>query len=138
VVAPGTWIASLQSGSATDAFAWAGISPNYQFQGGTSQSGPHVSGAAAVFVQYWRETRGGVTPSPALVKAALIHSAVDLNDGWTTIDPVPNPHEGWGRVTLTNLIGSPFSFDFVDQSVALTNSQVFERRLLVGGPQTRL
>ncbi|MBX3747852.1 MAG: S8 family serine peptidase [Verrucomicrobiae bacterium] len=137
VVAPGTWIASLQSGAATGENAWAPISPNYQFQGGTSQSGPHVSGAAAVFVQYWRETRNGLTPSPALVKAALINSSVDLDDGWGTRS-IPNMDEGWGRVTLTNLIGSSRHFDFIDQSVALTNGQVFERRILVGNPRVPL
>ena len=71
VVAPGTWIASLQSASATDENAWAPISPNYQYEGGTSQAGPHVSGAAAVLVQYYRETHNGTTPSPAMVKAAI-------------------------------------------------------------------
>ena len=55
VVAPGTWIASLQSASASDENAWSPISANYQYQGGTSQAGPHVSGAAAVFVQYYRQ-----------------------------------------------------------------------------------
>ena len=51
------------------------------FEGGTSQAGPHVSGAAAVFVQWYRESHGGATPSPALVKAALINSAVDMEIG---------------------------------------------------------
>ncbi|HUS34632.1 MAG TPA: S8 family serine peptidase, partial [Verrucomicrobiae bacterium] len=95
VVAPGTWISSLQSSAATDENAWLSISPNYQYQGGTSQSGPHVSGAAAVFVQYYRETHSGVTPSPALVKAALINSAVDM-DGEFGTGPIPNNDEGWG------------------------------------------
>src|SRR5258706_582241 len=31
VVAPGTWISSLQSSTATDENAWLGISPNYQY-----------------------------------------------------------------------------------------------------------
>jgi hypothetical protein len=138
VVAPGTWIASLQSDSATDEFAWAAISANYQYQGGTSQSGPHVSGAAAVFVQFWRETQSGLPPSPALVKAALINSATDMDDDLGGTDPIPNMDEGWGRVTLTNLIGSDRKFDFVDQSVALTHLQVFERSILVGNPRTAL
>jgi hypothetical protein len=138
VVAPGTWIASLQSESATDENAWTPISANYQYQGGTSQSGPHVSGAAAVFVQFWRETQGGLTPSPALVKAALINSAVDLDDELGGTEPIPNHDEGWGRVTLTNLIGSSRKFEYVDQSVALTNLQVHERRVLVGHPREPL
>ena len=89
LVAPGTWIASLQSSSASDENAWLGISPNYQYQGGTSQAGPQVSGAAAVFVQYYRQLHAGQTPSPALVKAALINSAVDMEEE-LVLKPVPN------------------------------------------------
>jgi len=130
VVAPGTWIASLQSESASDENAWSPIDGFYQYQGGTSQSGPHASGAAAVFVQYYRETHGGSTPSPALVKAALIDSAVDLEDSFGT-DPVPNMDEGWGRIDLTRLIGSPRRHEFLDQTALLTTAQIFEQRVVV-------
>ena len=130
VVAPGTWISSLQSASATDQYAWAAISPLYQYQGGTSQAGPHVSGCAAVFVQYYRATHANATPSPAMVKAALINSTVDL-DIASGNAPTPNNDEGWGRVDLTQIIDSRRTFDFVDQSVLLTNSQVYERKILL-------
>ncbi|MCL5097976.1 MAG: S8 family serine peptidase, partial [Candidatus Omnitrophica bacterium] len=131
VVAPGTWIASLQSASATDQYAWLPISANYQYQGGTSQAGPHVSGAAAVFVQYYRETHTNSMPSPALVKAALINSSVPL-DLAAGNDPVPNQDEGWGRVDLTEMIGSPRRYDFLDQTVLLATSQTYERQVVVG------
>lgn len=130
VVAPGTWIASLQSSAASDENAWMSISPNYQYQGGTSQAGPHVSGAAAVFVQFYRETHGGQTPSPALVKAALINSAVDMLDDLGT-EPVPNMDEGWGRIDLTELIGAPRGYEFLDQTVRLTTGQVYEQRVII-------
>jgi hypothetical protein len=135
VAAPGTWIASLQSGAAGDENAWMPISPLYMYQGGTSQAGPQVSGAAAVFVQYYRETFGGKTPSPALVKAALINSAVDMDntlsrsEGGTTF--VPNNDEGWGRVDLTELIGAEREYDFTDQTSLLRTGQVFEKRLVL-------
>lgn len=150
VTAPGTWIASLRSVYADDNNAWGEISENYMYQGGTSQAGPHVSGAAAVFVQYWRQSHTNATPSPALVKAALINSATDMDEtaiGLNALDengdpidvgfpqaanPVPNNDEGWGRVDLPNLIGSSRNYLFVDQSVLLTNTQVFEQRVLVG------
>ncbi len=130
VVAPGTWIAALRSSLANDDNAWADISQNYMYQGGTSQSGPHVSGAAAVFAQYYRETVTNTMPSPALVKAALINSAVDIDDGAST-GPIPNKDEGWGRVDLTEIIGSSRSHEFVDQTFPLTNSQIFQRSVLV-------
>src|SRR5206468_2443457 len=112
VVTPGTWIASLQSESATDENAWAAIDNYYQYQGGTSQAGPHASGAAAVFVQYYRAMHGNATPSPALVRAALINSAVDMDDESGT-GPVPNNDEGWGRIDLTQIISSPRRFEFI-------------------------
>lgn len=137
IVAPGTWIASLRSLLADDNNAWAEISHNYLYQGGTSQSGPHVSGAAAVFVQYYRENFGGATPSPALVKAALLNSAVDMNNEVETA-PVPNNDEGWGRLDLTELIGSPRTYQFVDQTVLLTTGQSHERRVMVANPDEPL
>ena len=130
VVAPGTWIASLQSESATDENAWLPIDGLYQYQGGTSQAGPHASGAAAVFAQFYRETHTNTMPSPALVKAALINSAVDMDDSFGT-DPTPNNDEGWGRIDLTQLIGSTLRYDFVDQTSSLTTGQTYERRVVV-------
>lgn len=130
VVAPGTWIASLRSVYANDNYAWWPISGNYMYQGGTSQAGPHVSGAAAVFVQFYRQHHGA-TPSPALVKAALINSAADLDDGFST-DAIPNNDEGWGRVDLPALVGSERDYAFVDQSALLTHGAIFEHRTLIG------
>jgi hypothetical protein len=130
LVAPGTWIASLQSASASDANSWLGISQYYQYQGGTSQAGPHVSGAAAAFVQYYRELNDGLTPSPALVKAALINSAWDMDDRSGTI-ATPNMDEGWGRVDLVNLINGFGRRDFIDQTELLTTGEVYEHRALV-------
>ncbi len=137
LVAPGTWIASLQSGSAGDYNAWSPISSYYQFQGGTSQAGPHVSGAAAVFVQYYRENYGNATPSPALVKAALINSAVDMDDSIET-GPVPNFDEGWGRLALHNIIGSTRRHEYVDQTELLSTGNVYERRVIVASPDEPL
>ncbi len=130
LVAPGTWIASLQTAATGDENAWAGISPYYQFQGGTSQAGPHVSGAAAAFVQFYRELMADATPSPAMVKAALINSAWDMDDSSGTI-ATPNMDEGWGRVDLPNLIGGFGRRDFIDQSELLATGQVYERRAVV-------
>ncbi len=131
LIAPGSWIASLRSVYANDENAWWPISDNYLYQGGTSQAGPHASGAAAVFVQFYRATHGGVTPSPALVKAALINAATDMDDMVDT-GPVPNMDEGWGRLNLPALLDGERDYDFLDQTVLLTNQAVFERRTLIG------
>ncbi len=129
VVAPGTWISSLRSPLGNDEFAWAPISDNYLYQGGTSQAGPQVSGAAAVLVQYFREFYG-VNPSPALIKAALINSAANMDDSVET-GPTPNMDEGWGRVDLTQIIGSDRVYEFVNQTALLTTGQTYERRVVI-------
>ncbi|NOS71660.1 MAG: S8 family serine peptidase, partial [Verrucomicrobia bacterium] len=130
VVAPGTWISSAKSSVAPDDNSWSPISDNYLYVGGTSQAGPHVSGAAAVFVQYYRTTHTNTTPSPALVKAALINSAVDLDDSFGTT-AVPNNDEGWGRADLTELIGSTRAFSYLDQTVLLAHDQTFTQSVIV-------
>jgi hypothetical protein len=131
ITAPGTWIASLRSALADDENAWSPISDNYLYQGGTSQAGPHVSGGGAVFVQYYKENYDGAKPSPALVKAALINSAVDMDDTVET-PAVPNNDEGWGRMDLVELIDSTRTYEFLDQTVLLRTGQLNERRLFVG------
>lgn len=132
VVAPGTWIASMKSRLASEDNAWGSISRNYIYQGGTSQAGPQVSGAAAVLVQYHKELFGQ-KPSPALVKALLINSAVDMDDESGT-GPVPNDDEGWGRVDLTRVIGvDARPYEWVDQTALLRTGQSFEKRVIVTG-----
>ena len=138
VVAPGTWIASAASSYALDeaAIAWTPIDDYYVYMGGTSMAGPHAAGAAAVFVQYYKSLHTNAIPSPALVKAALINSANELDELNGGPGPIPNNDEGWGRITLTNIIvtnflAAPRYYEFVDQTTLLTNGQVFTHHTLV-------
>ena len=139
LVAPGTWIASAASSYADEsAVAWTVIDDYYVYMGGTSMSGPHAAGAAAVFVQYYKSQRNNAVPSPAQVKAALINSADELDESNGGPGPVPNSDEGWGRVNLANIIftnvnSAPRYYQFLDQTALLTNGQVYSQHIFVQG-----
>ena len=138
LVAPGTWIASAASSAAPDeaAIAWWTIDDYYVYMGGTSMAGPHAAGAAAVFVQYFKSLHTNAVPSPALVKAALINSADELDQANGGPGPVPNYDEGWGRVNLANIVvtnigSAPRYYQYLDQTVLLTNGQVYAQHIFM-------
>jgi hypothetical protein len=137
VVAPGTWILSTYSDNYQEGYdgspnpkngayqldGW-GMPRNqlYKYFGGTSMSNPLTAGAATVVRDFYNKAKG-VNASAALVKATLINSAFDLldenNDGANDNDfPIPNVHEGWGRVDLVNATDG--SAQFVDDATGLS------------------
>ena len=136
VVAPGTWILSTYSGSYQEGYGdpanpqsgayqldgW-GMPRNefYKYFGGTSMSNPLAGGAAAVVRDFYQKVYSHGA-SAALTKATLINSAVDLldenNDGASDNDfPIPNVHEGWGRINLVKATDG--SASYVDDSIGL-------------------
>lgn len=139
VVAPGTWVLSGNSDLYQNGYgdpvnpqtghyqsdAW-GLPRNeaYKYMGGTSMSNPIVAGAAVVVRDYYQKAHGH-SASAALTKATLINSAVDLldenNDGVDDNDfPIPNVHEGWGRVDLA--AATDGSHLFVDNAAGVSTA----------------
>jgi subtilisin family serine protease len=133
VVAPGTDIIStyspvgFRSGPYTD--TGGTLHPVHAPMSGTSMASPHVAGCAALLIDWWRQTRNGKTPSPALVKALLVSSTEPVAGGTDgaggTIPAGPNNNVGWGRVSIENALLQAPAADrgpkiFVDQRQAFT------------------
>jgi hypothetical protein len=97
-------------------------------------SNPIAAGAATVVRDFYQKAYGHAA-SAALVKATLINSAVDLldenNDGANDNDfPIPNVHEGWGRV---NLVGATAITQFIDNAAGVGTSGVASNQYAVNG-----
>jgi len=123
VVVPGRATLSTSTPENDESNLWGIYSEDerYEWASGTSQSTPIVAGASAVISQYYEDNYGD-PPSPAMVKAFLINSAVNLerdHSGDGEIDHVPNRYEGWGLVDITNIIGSEVPYISYDQTSLL-------------------
>ena len=137
VVAPGTWILSgfsqlYQQGYGDPVNPQNGVNQwdgwgmpyngEYKYMGGTSMSNPIAAGGATVIKDYYNKAHS-INATAALVKATIINSAVDIldenNDGVNDNDfPIPNVHEGWGRVNLDGATDG--TIQFVDEGAGLS------------------
>lgn len=117
VVAPGTWILSTRSTLAPDASFWGNYDSYYAYMGGTSMATPITAGCVATAREFM-QAEWGITPTGALMKAALINGATDLGYG------VPSRDQGWGRVSLTDsLVSKEYKFDNESTSLSTGGSK---------------
>ena len=115
IVAPGTWILSTKSSSAPSSNFWGSFNNYYAYMGGTSMATPLTAGAVAVAREYMQKTWNH-TPSPAMMKAAIINGGTDLSMGF------PSRDQGWGRINLADsLLTKEYKYD--DESVKLSTGQ---------------
>lgn len=71
VVAPGTNVSAAATATLDQ----------HVTKSGTSMAAPHVSGACALLIEWWRTQHSGQNPSPAMLKALLVNGAIDLAGG---------------------------------------------------------
>ncbi len=106
VMAPADYTLSTRSSATTD--DGAGLyTPDtldrYNWNIGTSFSGPYGAGTGGCVFEWYNATRGA-EPSPAMVRACLINCAVDISGSAGGIGDIPNYDEGWGRIYLPNIL----------------------------------
>lgn len=128
IVAPGTNVLSARSQHPKAQPLWGIYNQEYVWSGGTSMATPLVAGAAAVVRQYLVEDRKIASPSASLIKAILMHTAVDLfpgqfgekgkSAGQELLTRRPNMDQGYGRVDVTKATDLPGAM-LVDERTGL-------------------
>ena len=95
----------------------------YSLVSGTSQAAPQVAGAAALLRDWYVRQVDPTPPSPALTKAILVNTAVDVAGGDSgknsSIPAAPNSDEGWGRVSIGAALDAT-QREYLDQGVTTT------------------
>jgi hypothetical protein len=92
---------------------------------GTSMASPHVTGASALFVEYYRNLTGA-QPSPALIKAAFTAVAKNLTgnhdaDG-NLLTHLFDSKQGWGRLLIDPVLAPAQAVQYVDQTQVFDNT----------------
>lgn len=117
ITAPGDAVAGGRSGADV---LFGNIDTFHRRSSGTSHAAPQVAGAAALFIDGWRASHVGARPSPAMTKAAILNSGVDMTGTGATA-AIPNGAEGWGRINLKNVFTPPSELLALDQTEVFTD-----------------
>lgn len=136
IAAPGQSIASTRNdlgGNCSNPIA--NTNNLYSFCTGTSMAAPHASGAVVLLTEWWREQNEEADPSPAMAKALLINTAVDIS----STPPIPNFDEGWGRIHSTAILDPAAPTLYFDQETLFDDSgEIFELVVRVADPKQPL
>lgn len=130
IVSPGTVILSTRSRWGRE-IAFETFRDVYTYMDGTSMATPLTAGAVALVRQYLRQIIQK-TPSAALIKAALLHTANRKRYRHAASDPgqaLWDPDQGWGHTNLAPFFSpkSGWSMNFLDIADGLLTGQIWDR-----------
>ncbi len=130
VVAPGSNILSDCSHTQGAEELWGRFNADYCFSGGTSMATPLTAAGAAIVRQHLQKA-GQQNPSAALIKAVILHTAVDMypgqfgelgeSKGQELLKRGANPDQGYGRVDVS--AATAFGYQVVDEKSGVANGQ---------------
>jgi subtilisin family serine protease len=106
VVAPGelNWaLCSTDTAMYGDCVSYAGNPTPVLPFGGTSESAPLTAGVAALVIQAYEKTHGGVAPTPAIVKQIITGTADDIGS--------PADQQGSGRIDALRAVLAAEGYD---------------------------
>jgi serine protease AprX len=122
IMAPGQAILSLRSPVAPPNCLYGAYTEDdrYVWCSGTSMSCPTAAGGGALIYE-WHQANYGTPPTPAMVKALLVNTALNIG-------PVdcPNDEYGWGRMYLPTIMDPPAPFMLYDTEPELTTGEIHE------------
>lgn len=129
VVAPGC----ANFGSITSTMPGGG----YGGMCGTSMAAPAVSGIIGLLIEQHRAVFNS-DPLPATLKAVLVQTAVDLNDGSSYLNPGPDYASGYGRVDAQAAADLIQDQKLIEDSVGNNQSEAFTFNVPAGTPSIKV
>jgi hypothetical protein len=104
---------------------------------GTSMAAPTVSGISGLIIEQYRATFG-VDPLPSTVKALLIQTAIDLDDGTSYYNPGPDYASGYGRVDVQAAVDEVIVRHVREDQVSNGQMDAFTVNVLAGTPSLKV
>jgi subtilisin family serine protease len=79
---------------------------NFELFGGTSESAPLTAGLAALIIQAYRQSHGGATPMPQIIKAIIKGTATNLD--------LPSDEQGAGLINALAAVKAAIAYNGPD------------------------